>query len=234
MTRSASPPLVMKVFCPLTTSSLPLRSAVVRIACRSLPVPGSVMAMAVIDLALGHARQPGALLLLAAVVEDVGRDDIGVQAEAGRGVDALGHLLDHDGAVEEVGAAAAVLLGHVGEQQPRLAGLAPHLAADLALLLPALVVGRDLAIDEGVDGLAEELVLVLVDAAGQARAPWLALRCAGAKVANAAPQRHMQPTSSRDGARYAEAPAAAGPDRAGCTTCGMGPVLGHGALRRRP
>ena len=48
MTRSASPPLVMKVFCPLTTSSLPWRSAVVRIACRSLPVPGSVMAMAVI------------------------------------------------------------------------------------------------------------------------------------------------------------------------------------------
>ena len=42
------PPLVMKVFWPLTTSSLPLRSAVVRIACRSLPVPGSVMAMAVI------------------------------------------------------------------------------------------------------------------------------------------------------------------------------------------
>ena len=38
----------MKVFCPLTTSSLPWRSAVVRIACRSLPVPGSVMAIAVI------------------------------------------------------------------------------------------------------------------------------------------------------------------------------------------
>ena len=75
-------------------------------------------------LALGHARQPGALLLLAAVVEDVGRDDVGVQAEAGRREHALGHLLDHHGAVEEVGAAAAVLLGHVGEQQARLAGLA--------------------------------------------------------------------------------------------------------------
>ena len=38
----------MKTFWPLTTSSLPFLSAVVRIACRSLPVPGSVMAMAVI------------------------------------------------------------------------------------------------------------------------------------------------------------------------------------------
>ena len=70
-------------------------------------------------LALGHLRQPGALLLLAAVVEDVGRDDVGVQAEAGRREHALGHLLDHDRAVEEIGAAAAVFLGHVGEQQAR-------------------------------------------------------------------------------------------------------------------
>ena len=48
MTRSAMPPLVMKVFCPFTTSSLPFLSAVVRTPCRSLPVPGSVMAMAAI------------------------------------------------------------------------------------------------------------------------------------------------------------------------------------------
>src|SRR6185503_4785532 len=122
-------------------------------------------------------RQPGPLLLLAAVVDDVGRDDIGMQPKPRRREHALGHLLDHDGAVEEIRAAPAVLLGHVREQQARLAGLAPHLAADLALLLPALVVGRDLAIDEGLDGLAEELVLVLVDAAGQARAPLLASVC---------------------------------------------------------
>ncbi len=42
------PPLVMKVFCPFTTSSLPFLIAVVRTPCRSLPVPGSVMAMAAI------------------------------------------------------------------------------------------------------------------------------------------------------------------------------------------
>src|SRR6185295_3841761 len=66
---------------------------------------------------------------------------------------------------QEIGTGAAVLHGNVGEQQSRLAGLAPHLAADLALLFPALVMRRDLGLDEGDDGLAEELVLLAVDLA---------------------------------------------------------------------
>ena len=40
-------PLLMKVFCPLKTISPPCSTAVVRMAARSLPVLGSVMAMAV-------------------------------------------------------------------------------------------------------------------------------------------------------------------------------------------
>ena len=144
-------------------------------------------------LALGHARQPGALLLLAAVVEDVGRDDVGVQAEAGGREHALGHLLDHHGAVEEVGAGPAVLFRHVGEEEARLAGLLPHLAAHLAVLLPALVVGGDLAIDEGADASAEKLVLLLVDGAraGHGASPGRALRWSPPRLANGAPGRYI-------------------------------------------
>ncbi len=47
--RSAAWPLVMNVFWPLSTYPLPLRLAVVRICCRSEPVPGSVIAMAPIS-----------------------------------------------------------------------------------------------------------------------------------------------------------------------------------------
>ncbi|MNT54766.1 hypothetical protein D3C72_1919510 [compost metagenome] len=46
MIRSAFRPLEMKVLLPLMTYSSPSRIAVVRIALRSLPVPGSVMPMA--------------------------------------------------------------------------------------------------------------------------------------------------------------------------------------------
>ena len=47
ITRSASWPLLMKVFEPLMTQWLPSMTAVVLTDCRSEPVPGSVMAMAV-------------------------------------------------------------------------------------------------------------------------------------------------------------------------------------------
>ncbi|MCY1547362.1 hypothetical protein D9M68_834160 [compost metagenome] len=45
MHRSEMKPLLMKVLLPLMTYSSPSRTAVVRTALRSLPVPGSVMAM---------------------------------------------------------------------------------------------------------------------------------------------------------------------------------------------
>ncbi|MNF99199.1 hypothetical protein D3C84_820900 [compost metagenome] len=46
ITRSACWPLEIKVFEPLTTYSSPCSTARVLMPCRSLPVPGSVMAMA--------------------------------------------------------------------------------------------------------------------------------------------------------------------------------------------
>ena len=49
ITRSALMPLVMKVFDPLSTHPSPSRRAVVRMPCRSLPAPGSVIAIAVIS-----------------------------------------------------------------------------------------------------------------------------------------------------------------------------------------
>ena len=67
------------------------------------------------QLAARHARQPVALLLLAAVGEDVvGHDalDAGAEVDAG----ASQFLQDH-GLVGEGAAAAAVFLGHVGQQQ---------------------------------------------------------------------------------------------------------------------
>ena len=58
--RSADWPLVMKVLRPSTTRWLPSARAVVRIPCKSLPAPGSVMAtaaMAAPEASLGsHSR----------------------------------------------------------------------------------------------------------------------------------------------------------------------------------
>ena len=49
-------PLVMNVFDPLSTQPSPSLRAVVRMPCRSLPAPGSVIAMAVISSPL---QKPG-------------------------------------------------------------------------------------------------------------------------------------------------------------------------------
>ena len=48
ITRSALCPFVINVFFPLISNSFPAVSAVVFMFCRSLPVPGSVIAIAVI------------------------------------------------------------------------------------------------------------------------------------------------------------------------------------------
>ncbi len=46
ITRSELIPLVMNVLAPLTIQASPSLAAVVRMPCRSLPAPGSVMAIA--------------------------------------------------------------------------------------------------------------------------------------------------------------------------------------------
>src|SRR5262249_5714719 len=92
----------------------------------------------------------------------IGRDDVGVQAKTRPRADVAHHLLDHDDAGQEVGAAAAVFARNVGQQQAERAGLAPDRAIDHALFLPARVVRHDLGLDEPPHGLAEEFVLLLV------------------------------------------------------------------------
>ena len=55
---------------------------------------------------------PLLLLLLGAVVEQIGNHDVVVQREGRTGGECPALLLDQDGAVEKVGAGAAVFLGH--------------------------------------------------------------------------------------------------------------------------
>ena len=83
-------------------------------------------------------RQPAFLLLLGAVVEDVGRDDAGMQRraesiEAGEREFAVDHRLMREGA-----AGAAIFLRHRRAEQPGFASLVPDLAVVDAGLVPAI------------------------------------------------------------------------------------------------
>ena len=112
--------------------------------CRSLPAPGSVIAMAVISSPLAEAGQPALLLLLGGEVAQVRPDDVVVQAEADAARADPGHLLVEDGVVAEVAdPAAAELLLDVHAEQPLRAAGEPHLAGHDAVLLPLVVEGRD-------------------------------------------------------------------------------------------
>ena len=71
------------------------------------------------ELAAGHGRQPAPLLLLAAVVEDVVRDDRAVDAAAECAVGGARLLLEDHGLVGERAAAAAVLLRNRRAQAAR-------------------------------------------------------------------------------------------------------------------
>ena len=114
-------PLVMNVFEPFSTQPSPSLRAVVWMPCRSLPAPGSVIAMAVISSPLAEARQPALLLLVGGEVAQVRADDVVVQAEADAAGADPGHLLVEDGVVAEVAdPAAAVLLVDVHAEQPLL------------------------------------------------------------------------------------------------------------------
>ena len=69
-------------------------------------------------------------------------------------------LLDDDRAVQEVAPGAAEFLRQVGAQEPLRAGLAPQVAVDDAVALPAGVVRRNLLLDEAPHLLAEDVVLL--------------------------------------------------------------------------
>ena len=113
----------------------------------------------------GHARQVFFLQQLAAVIDDVRRDDVVVQPPAdAREPRARDFLVDH-AVVEEVRARAAVLLGDSGAEETLRAGLVPDLAVDVAFFFPALVVRRAFLLEELADAGAEDLVLFAVEGA---------------------------------------------------------------------
>jgi hypothetical protein len=103
------------------------------------------------------------LLLLGSVAQDVGRDDVGVQEEIRPGGTGACELLGEDDAEDEVCILAAIAAWYRRAQQPLLARSAPHIARDLTLLLPGIVVGNDLLSQEMADGLCEQLVFVRED-----------------------------------------------------------------------
>ena len=82
-----------------------------------------------------------------------------MQAEADTGVAGLGGHLHLDHGVQPVGTGAAIGLGHGGAQESMGAGLAPDFPVDIALLLPALVEGSDLALAKALVAVAKGLVV---------------------------------------------------------------------------
>ena len=116
-----------------------------------------------------QAGEPASPLLLRGARREV-RDDHVVEQRERRPVDAAARqLLADDHVVAEVGRpAAAVLLVELEPEQALRAGLHPHLAVDDAVALPLVVERHDLLVEEGTDGLAERLVLLVEDRAGHA------------------------------------------------------------------
>ena len=169
ITRSALMPLVMNVLAPFTTKCSPSRIADVLIDARSEPMPGSVMAMAVMSSPDAMPGSHRALLLVGGEGEEVGEADVGVEREAeARGGHArvLQLLGDHLAVAEVVDPAAAELLGHGHPDEARGARLLEEVARHDAGVVPLEIVRRDLALDERVEALAEQVVFL-----GEVRAP---------------------------------------------------------------
>lgn len=156
----------MKVFEPLSSQWSPWSSAVVRMAWRSEPAARLGHGDGRDGLAGAEPGQPAALLVLGGEAGEVGADDVVVQADRESRRPGPGELLGEDGAVTEVGgAAASVLLGDGEAEQPGASGGQPGVAGDDAVLLPLLVVREHLLGQEGPDGLAERVVLLGEDLA---------------------------------------------------------------------
>ena len=133
---------------------------------RSEPAPGSLIAIAAIISPEQSAGNHRCFCSSVALDGEVGHDHVVEQRER-RAVDAApGHLLADHRVVAEVGrAAAAVLLVELEAEQALRAGLGPDLAVDDAVGLPLVVVRHDLLVEEGADGVAEGLVLVVEELA---------------------------------------------------------------------
>ena len=170
-TRSAEPPLVMKVLEPLMIQSSPSRTAVVRRLARSEPPPGSVMPIAVTSSPVARPRQPARPLLVVGEVHEVGNGDVGVDADAARqGHVDLGQLLgEHRVEAVVAGLRAAERLGDLEAEEALLAGRDPEVAVEAVVRRVRVEVRGDLAVQELLDRGAEGLVVLVVDLTLHAR-----------------------------------------------------------------
>ncbi|MCY1347242.1 hypothetical protein D9M69_333480 [compost metagenome] len=111
------------------------------------------------QLAADHARQPLLLLLLGAIGDNVGRNDLRVGGETHGGGIGPRQFLDHHCGVAEIATGTAIFLRHCGAQQAKLAGLQPDVLGHDAVLFPFMQVGHDLTVDETSCQLAEHIVV---------------------------------------------------------------------------
>src|SRR5690606_36083667 len=117
-------------------------------------------------LARDALRQPACLLLLGAELADVRPHEAAVQRHEEARVAVAQVFLDQDLLVPEIlDAGAAVLLVRPHEQEALLTGLEEGFTVDDPLLLPAIGIGSDLLLEEGADGVAEDLVIFGEDVA---------------------------------------------------------------------
>ena len=115
--------------------------------------------------AADHLRQPGLLLLFAAQVKDVGRDDVRVHGQVGgQGAEAHARgFFHHDRGEAEVRAETAVLFRDVNAQQAVFAHAIPEVAGEFFVLFPLVVVGRHFLLEEFADVIAEQIDFVLIE-----------------------------------------------------------------------
>ena len=115
--------------------------------------------MALIVVPGDHAGQIAALLLLAAVMDEIVGDDVGLQREAGRRAH-VAQLLADDGVEAEVEAGAAIGLGHLRAEQAGRADLLPRLALDDAVALMGVEPRLDHVGEDAADRVAEGVMVV--------------------------------------------------------------------------
>ena len=144
------------------THSSPSRTARVRIPATSEPASGSVMPRQEIFVARDRRHEVALLLLLGAEQVDRRRRHVRVHRDAHREAAGVGvrHLLGEHEVAEVVAALAAVLLG-VGEpEQPELAHAREDRVGERRLLPLLRVRARARVTHEGVDRLAQPVVLL--------------------------------------------------------------------------
>ena len=92
-------------------------------------------------------------------MKDVGRDDIRMQGKPDTGQTQATDFLNHHGAVEEIGAHAAVLLRDMRTEHPGLTRLVPECAVDMPVFFPLGMKWHSLLFKELAHAVAKEFVI---------------------------------------------------------------------------